>query len=365
MRHKISFPLTGKNVEIVPNNSKGYLLDSTTNSKFRNGNAYSYTQIGSKRINKSDILNTYVYCYVSTDFDGNWVALSAEGSFGENASFYDLSERGKWQKLEFSLSETESIVAIFLCFSKYGVKDFSSLEGNVIFAYPEVLLNDKDDSLAYISRVDKYEVPDNLYYNVHAPLVPNSKINQSSLINLSYFIKAGIDSDPIRNLVSSFISEDTTYYAPKSILIDGNLADSFSESRTIRWEYGWEIFTEEFNWQQKIFGGGFNFLNWYGYYFLHDKTKSDWPHNPFLSILLYSGIFGLLIYCFFLYKVFYYYIKYIKEYPLLFIFFLITFFFSFFSGGSPFDPPIMGFFSILPFFIHSVHKRDKSELPAK
>jgi hypothetical protein len=65
---------------------------------------------------------------------------------------------------------------------------------------------------------------------------------------------------------------------------------------------------------------------------------------------------GLIIYCYFLYKVFFYYIKYISEYPLLFIFFLITFFFSFFSGGSPFDPPIMGFFVILPFFIHSIHK---------
>lgn len=57
-------------------------------------------------------------------------------------------------------------------------------------------------------------------------------------------------------------------------------------------------------------------------------------------------------------KVFNYYIKYIREYPLLIIFFLITFVFTFFSGGSPFDPPVMGFFVMLPFFIHSVHKKD-------
>jgi hypothetical protein len=46
---------------------------------------------------------------------------------------------------------------------------------------------------------------------------------------------------------------------------------------------------------------------------------------------------------------------------MLAIFFLITFFFSFFSAGSPFDPPIMGFFVILPFFIHSINKKIKAE----
>ena len=47
---------------------------------------------------------------------------------------------------------------------------------------------------------------------------------------------------------------------------------------------------------------------------------------------------------------------------LAFIGFLITFFFSFFSGSSPFDPPIMGFFILLPFFIHSIHKNDNQKV---
>ncbi len=129
----------------------------------------------------------------------------------------------------------------------------------------------------------------------------------------------------------------------------------------MHWQFARQIFTKEYNWNQKIFGGGFDFLNWYGYYFHKDKTRSDWPHNPFLSVLLYSGILGLLVYIVLMYKVFYFYIKYIKEYYILFIFFLITFFFSFFSAGNPFDPPMMGFFVILPFFIHSIHKQDITE----
>jgi hypothetical protein len=169
-------------------------------------------------------------------------------------------------------------------------------------------------------------------------------------------------SDPIRNWASKFISEDTTYYPYKANIVLETTSNQLTESRLLRWQFGWQIFTKEYNWSKRIFGGGFSFLNWYGYYFLKDKTLSDWPHNPFLSILLYSGIIGLTIYLFFLYKVSYYYIKYAKEYPLMFIFFLITFFFTFFSGGSPFDPPMMGFFVILPFFIHSIYKNKDPEL---
>jgi O-antigen ligase len=91
---------------------------------------------------------------------------------------------------------------------------------------------------------------------------------------------------------------------------------------------------------------------------MNDKTKSDYPHNPFLYILLYSGLVGLILYLVLLWKVFYYYIKYMNEYYLFFTFFIITYFFTFFSGGNPFDPPIMGLFMILPFLINSIHELD-------
>jgi len=169
------------------------------------------------------------------------------------------------------------------------------------------------------------------------------------------------DKDPLRRWASRFISEDTTYYGYSQNLNVDTVSNNFIGARTMRWQFAWEIYTKEYNWKQKIFGGGFNFLNWYGLYFLGDKKASDYPHNPFLYILLYSGIVGLILYILLLFKGFYYYIKYIKVSYLFFIFFLITFFFSFFSAGSPFDPPIMGFFIMLPFFVHSIHKRDDEQ----
>ncbi len=169
------------------------------------------------------------------------------------------------------------------------------------------------------------------------------------------------DPDPIRNWASGFISEDTTYFPYKSNIVLNTISNQFLSDRLSRWEFALKIYFKEFNLKQKIFGGGFNFLNWYGYFFFHDNKRSDYPHNPFLSVLLYSGIIGLVFYLLLMYKVFYNYFKYFKEYKILSVFFIITFYFSFFSAGSPFDPPIMGYFVILPFFIHSIHKKSETE----
>jgi 4-amino-4-deoxy-L-arabinose transferase-like glycosyltransferase len=162
----------------------------------------------------------------------------------------------------------------------------------------------------------------------------------------------------IRDLASRIISEDTTYYAYKNDLKVSDANNDFVGIRSAHWKFTEEIFLKEYNLRQKIFGGGFSFLSWFSYYFSGDKTKDDYPHNPFLSVLLYSGIFGLIIYLFLFYKVITYYIRYRKEYPLLLYCFLVVFFFSFFSGGSPLDPPIMGFFIVLPFVLHNIHKKN-------
>jgi len=165
-----------------------------------------------------------------------------------------------------------------------------------------------------------------------------------------------IDENPFRNWVKNIISEDSVYrHYTAEITIDST-TNNFILERTKRWNFAIQIYAKEFNWAQKIFGGGFAFLNWYGTYFYKDKTKSDWPHNPILFILLYSGIIGMTLYLIIMYKSLLLYLRYLKEYYLFFIFFLITYFFTFFSGGSPFDPPVMGFFMIFPFFINTILK---------
>jgi hypothetical protein len=123
--------------------------------------------------------------------------------------------------------------------------------------------------------------------------------------------------------------------------------------RVERWSYGLTLWANDYKWHQKLFGKGFVYLNLYGQKF--NFNLSDWPHNPFISILLYSGLVGLLVYIWLLIRVVKLYYIYRKSIRIHFICFLLTFFFSFFSGSSPFDPPIMGFFILLPFFILSIN----------
>ncbi len=410
--HKTVFPLTGKNAEIVPVGSKGYLMDSSCNSDTRAGNAYSYTIISNETVSVNKILVASVFCYVSTDFDGEWALISCEGATeGKKGNEYDLKLKGTWQKLILRVNCLEGNAPVYLYFSKFGVTDLSSLKGYVIYAFPNVEIREKTDSI--LPRSEKTIKPSSKssekkeiekskasYPFSKSMIGGNESTNYNNIpiavshgyasyntgqitqvMERSYpsYIKTSIlvlplifhknldslDRDPIRDWFARIISEDTVYYGYSTKITINSFSNEFLNSRLLRWQFAWQIFNKEFNWKQKIFGGGFNFLNWYGFYFLKDKTLSDYPHNPFLSILLYSGIVGLILYLFLLYKVFYYYLKYIKEYYLFLIFFLITFFFSFFSGSSPFDPPIMGFFILLSFFFHSSHKNNNYTITEK
>lgn len=371
--HKTIFPLPLEDENIrIPKGTKGYFMDSNCNADTWDGNAYSFTTFAKDSIYAPSIIKASVYCFVSNEFDGTWVRLMAGGQTysGIRNVDYDLSKKGKWQKLSLKTLCKEGTAPVILYFAKYGVTDFSTLKGHVIFAYPQYKVI-KKDSLK--NEQDTSIIKEQSYINVKNDYI-NQQFHQINFKEKYNYQKAGIldfkilknrlfyqteDSDPIRNWVAKIVAEDTTYYPYHADLKVDSISDNFIAPRTARWQFAWQIFTKEYNWAEKIFGGGFDFLNWYGYYFLKDKTKSDWPHNPFLSVLLYSGILGLLLYLFFLYRVFYLYIKYIKEYYLLFIFFLICFYFSFFSAGHPFDPPVTGFFAMLPFLIHAVHKKEK------
>lgn len=398
------YPLNGKNKEIVPFGSIGYLLDSTCFNEASPDHVYSYSMIGRSYVDFNDILESAVYCYVSDDFNGDRVSLYSEGAtYGQTSREYDLNKKSTWQKLSILANCKRGEAPTYLYFAKSGVTKISLLRGYVIFAYPTyTILNktrlslypldntefintnkksvlsafnnisfsrstsekqsDKKNTSDFLNKI----IPDELYKFSNHSRTSTSLIFENShsdeLMSFPGFILINnlisyIESDPIKNRLIRLVAEDTTYHPCKVYFKVDTVYTSFTDQRTYRWQFAWQLFTREYTWSKKLFGGGFNFLNWYGNYFLGNKTKSDYPHNPFLHILLYSGILGLSIYLLFLYKAFYFYLKYIKEYPLFFIFFLITFFFTFFSGGNPFDPPIMGFFVILPFFIHSVHKR--------
>jgi hypothetical protein len=395
------YPLSGKNVQIVPPGARGFLLDSTCTSKVAENRAYFQLPIGMSHARTGDIVDASIYCYVSEDFNGDLVGIFSEGStYGNKVSGYNLNEKGIWKRLSISVKCTQGDAPVYLGIFKVGATSFSKLNGYVIFAFPQYEIRNVKGETPSLSRPysngnNSKSTSNNLLNgNIQTDdrrsseqLEIRNEINSAKnyepvetiiqldhpLENIELFRKTAIqssllgfkeignlnilidlnDSDPIRNWINKFVHEDTTYHGYKANLNVGIVEKSMIDGRKIRWKFAMKIYSLEYSWKQKVFGGGFNFLNWYGNYFYSDRTRSDYPHNPFLSVLLYSGIFGLMFYMFFIYKVFFYYIKYLKACSILAVFFSIIFFFSFFSAGSPFDPPIMGFFVLLPFLMNS------------
>jgi hypothetical protein len=143
----------------------------------------------------------------------------------------------------------------------------------------------------------------------------------------------------------------------KQINIDN--IKGIDEGRVSRINFAKEVWKSKYNGINKLFGHGFDYYSWYTEKYPNDRELSDYPHNPLISILFYSGVFGLLIYFWLIIKVFSLYLKFRKKIGAFMICFIITLFFSFFSGSSPFDPPIMGFFILLPFYFQLVERGNK------
>ena len=114
------------------------------------------------------------------------------------------------------------------------------------------------------------------------------------------------------------------------------------------------IYRYEYSPVQKIFGGGFGYTRKFTDMFRDQwrVTEYDYPHSPFLSVLLYSGIFGLIFYIWLLLGAVKYYWIYRRDFWPFGLAFIVTFFFAFFSSNNPFEPAVMAVFTIIPYFAH-------------
>jgi len=117
-----------------------------------------------------------------------------------------------------------------------------------------------------------------------------------------------------------------------------------------KWEFALDYYLQK-PVLAKIFGGGFDYYPVFGKRFFNDSTYQDYPHNPVLSALLYSGILGAVFLLFFLFISFYYSVLYFKKYPLFSLMLFVCTLFIFFSGNSLFSVPIFLFLFSLSFLI--------------
>lgn len=314
--------LRGGDLEVLKEqNVFGVFIDKQVNASQRNGTSSFYTTLlydQDKIIGKNRVS---IYYFISPDFDGDdlFLVASRNGSWIKRTSKKDL-QKGKWQKLsiEFDADTSAWLVTFWVQSAK---KTFHDLKGHVIIAYPEI---------------------NNGTYNL-TPKQISLLFSQTKILQARLFQFNNLDSVSV-NCTFSKLYENS----------------GFIGLRVDRWRYAIYLYRYQYSFVQKMFGDRYLHTRKFASEFdINDGY--EYPHNPFLSVLLYSGFFGLLSYLWFLYYVFYYYWKYRKEYWVFGLSFMASFFFAFFSANSPFDPAIVGVFSILPYFIHYYHVKDKAE----
>ncbi len=313
------YPLVGSNSGIVPAGVAGARYTNKTEGRQWKDQYHSTTEYWSVMANAGDSVFASVYCYVSPDFNGSEARLELRGKLkGQTVSRYNLSTRGQWVFLEAKAVATENGRAsgVYL-FSQKGVTDFSTLTGYITFAYPQLVVKP-----AKTATID-------------------SK-SSSFLAGFSFFeSNAGNDSIP-----DSFELSMAN--------------DHFAGPRVDRWRYAWYLFKNEYSFAQRLFGSGFGYTIRFARKFHPEDPMRDYdyPHNPFLSVLLYSGLIGLILYIWFFTRTVYLYYVYRKEYWLLGVVYAISFFYSFFSANSPFEPAFFGVMGVLPYFIHYIRSSE-------
>lgn len=141
------------------------------------------------------------------------------------------------------------------------------------------------------------------------------------------------------------------YFSPSTeILAEASPFDIQHTIQLRKWEYAIEYFKSQ-SLQEKLFGSGFDYLKDFGLKFNKSENQLDYPHNPLLSALLYSGLIGAVFLLFFLFVAFYYALIYIKKHPLYSSMLIVCSMFVFFSGNSIFSVPVFLFLFSLSFLI--------------
>jgi len=314
------YPLEGDGSEIVPQGVAGARYNRTTEEKQWRDFHHSTTLFWGLQAEPGDSVFSSVYCYVSPEFNGQEARLEIRGKVsGATTGKYNFNAKGEWVLLQAKgiITEKGWVYGAYF-FSQKGVTDFSNLTGHITFAYPQLVVKP-------------------------AKGLSVTKTNSASLNYASWpFLPKNVS-------LSDSIADDFKFS------MEG---DRFAGPRVDRWRYAAYLFMNEYSFPQKLFGGGFTYTIKFARKFYPDEPQRDYdyPHNPFLSVLLYSGLLGLLVYLCFFAKTLYLYYIYRKEYWLFGLIFIATFFYSFFSSNSPFDPSLFGAMSVLPYLIHHTKK---------
>jgi hypothetical protein len=165
---------------------------------------------------------------------------------------------------------------------------------------------------------------------------------------------SGLNSTRLLQPLQGCLLKDTS--GEKAPLFTGEwVSGAYEDDRKGRWKMALDIF-RYYDPFRKITGGGLAYLPAYGKVFHDNPGHYDYPHNPLLSTLLYSGVIGAALYLFYLTAALIMHLRHLPRRGMFFLLFLLTGLFVSVSGNSHFSVPAFALFCQLPFFFNDLDK---------
>ena len=141
------FAVVENPAETLPSEMEGspiLKIDRTTPIESWGEVAFMNYYFNELKMKTSDSIHFSLYVYVDESFNGSLVRIKLdERNTNIYECYYDLGKRGTWQKLILDKSGLEGNVACIISIDKIPAKDFSELEGYVLFSKPVIQTTEK------------------------------------------------------------------------------------------------------------------------------------------------------------------------------------------------------------------------------
>jgi len=110
-------------------------LDNRVKSATWERNTYGYSPFLYAKLTDNQRLTVSSEVYVSVDFNGEWamIALETPNHSADMNSFYDMSQKGMWQRLELTGENLNGEIKAYFYISQYNQPNFDNLQGKVLF----------------------------------------------------------------------------------------------------------------------------------------------------------------------------------------------------------------------------------------
>jgi hypothetical protein len=173
---------------------------------------------------------------------------------------------------------------------------------------------------------------------------------ESTIITYRYMTIANADLD-IHDYYKRLWNEES----PIDMSQIRSLNSRGMESRMVRWSLAMDIYEAQST-RQKLLGSGFDYMQTYEEKFSYLHHSPDYPHNYFLSALLYSGQVGLLVLASFIIQVMFLYIRHLRQETFIASIFFLVFLFNFISGNTFFSVKLLPILSLVPLLYSRILK---------